>query len=140
MTDLQNVHAEGTVEGLALEHVKLFAKSCILFFKGCFKNNLKSLSIGEDLLRMDWEEEKVELVKRQWTLALRKLNNSSMSKTLIVNQLVSPDWRFGITAANKEVRNVGTSFLQLKLKLDKGNGETTDEYMGMLVCFVHCRA
>jgi COMM domain containing 7 len=31
------------------------------------------------------------------------------------------DWRFGVTASNSELASVGTTFLQLRLVLNRGN-------------------
>lgn len=39
------------------------------------------------------------------------------------NQLVDVSWRFGLTAGNNSVRQVGDSFLQLALQLDRGGSE-----------------
>lgn len=40
------------------------------------------------------------------------------------------EWRFGVTASNEEVSHCGSSFLQLKLLLDKGNNKTQTVHMG----------
>lgn len=49
----------------------------------------------------------------------------------MVNKLILPEWRFGITTGNKELREVGNTFLQLKLRLDRGDGIEKEEYIGM---------
>jgi hypothetical protein len=53
----------------------------------------------------------------------------------MVNKLILPEWRFGITTGNKELREVGNTFLQLKLRLDRGDGKTNEEYIGMRFSF-----
>jgi hypothetical protein len=40
------------------------------------------------------------------------------------------EWRFGVTAATEELKHCGTSHLQLRLVLDKGNGRTQTVTMG----------
>ena len=42
-----------------------------------------------------------------------------MKSTLSVNHLKDLDWRFGVTAASSEVNEVGVTFIQLCLTLDK---------------------
>jgi len=49
--------------------------------------------------------------------------------TLSVNKLILPEWRFGITASNKHMKDAGSTFLQLKLVIDGGDGQTKDEYV-----------
>ena len=43
------------------------------------------------------------------------------------------EWRFGVTAATDELRHCGTSHLQLRLVLDKGNNRTQTVTMGMIL-------
>lgn len=40
-----------------------------------------------------------------------------------INQLIDMDWKFAVTAGTSDMNQVGHSFLQLKLVLDKGNKE-----------------
>merc|ERR1712166_120473 len=54
---------------------------------------------------------------------LRMISDSMMSQTLQANQVVDLQWSFGVTASNSEMNKVATSFIHLKLVLDKGNGE-----------------
>eukprot|EP00010_Vexillifera_abyssalis_P007099 CAMPEP_0201547374 /NCGR_PEP_ID=MMETSP0173_2-20130828/3856_1 /ASSEMBLY_ACC=CAM_ASM_000268 /TAXON_ID=218659 /ORGANISM="Vexillifera sp., Strain DIVA3 564/2" /LENGTH=94 /DNA_ID=CAMNT_0047956403 /DNA_START=19 /DNA_END=303 /DNA_ORIENTATION=- len=42
------------------------------------------------------------------------------TETLMVNELIDMEWKFGITASTESVDHAGHSFLQLKLVLDKG--------------------
>ena len=48
---------------------------------------------------------------------------AALSQTLRVNQLLDMQWRFGVTAANSEIRHLGSTFLQMMLTLDMGNAE-----------------
>ena len=47
----------------------------------------------------------------------------------MINQLVDMEWKFGVTAANSDLKSVGNSFLQLKLVINKGSDETEDVFM-----------
>jgi hypothetical protein len=71
--------------------------------------------------------------------------------TLMVNQLVDMEWKFGVTASNRfhyffvfffvkdysnhfqinnsDMAKVGASFLQIKMTLDKGNTTTEDVHL-----------
>ncbi len=50
------------------------------------------------------------------------LSRLAAGQSLTVNQLVDMEWRFGVTAADSDIKKVGNTFLQLKLVLDKGVG------------------
>ena len=65
----------------------------------------------------------------QWKSNLLAISRSAMSQTITVNQLVDMEWRFGVTASSSEMQKVGSSFLQLKLLLNKGN-KTEDVFIG----------
>lgn len=54
-----------------------------------------------------------------------------MGQTLSVNQLVDMEWRFGVTASSNEAQRVGSSFLQLRLLVNKGNANE-EVFMGRL--------
>ena len=57
------------------------------------------------------------------------LSRLAAGQSLTVNQLVDMEWRFGVTAADSDMKKVGNTFLQLKLVLDKGVG-TEEVFMG----------
>ncbi len=65
-----------------------------------------------------------------------QLSESMIEKTLKVNELVDMEWRFGVTAANDELQQVGKVFLQLKLTIDRGGRRETVP-MGIFVCLFH---
>ena len=109
------------------------------FFKGAFHNNLNSIQLSEDLEQLGFDPDQIELISGRWTLSLSALNSSSLSQTLMVNQLLAPEWRFGMTASNKDLSTVGATFLQMKLSLDVGNGNTSQEHIGNLIDFPKTR-
>ena len=48
-----------------------------------------------------------------------------------LSQVVDMEWRFGVTAANDELRGVGSTHLQMRLVLDAGGGKTKTHHMEM---------
>uniref|UniRef100_A0A8C9TTC2 COMM domain containing 7 n=1 Tax=Scleropages formosus TaxID=113540 RepID=A0A8C9TTC2_SCLFO len=52
----------------------------------------------------------------------------AVGQTLMVNQLVDMEWKFGVTVGTSELQKVGNIFLQLKLVIRKGNS-TENVYM-----------
>lgn len=71
----------------------------------------------------------------QWGSRLGVISRSAVGQTLSVNQLVDMEWRFGVTASSNEVQRVGSSFLQLRLLINKGN---TKEEVFMGECMWLC--
>uniref|UniRef100_A0A674DE66 COMM domain containing 7 n=1 Tax=Salmo trutta TaxID=8032 RepID=A0A674DE66_SALTR len=57
------------------------------------------------------------------------LSRLAVGQTLMVNQLVDMEWKFGVTVGTSELQKVGNIFLQLKLVIRKGNS-TENVYMG----------
>lgn len=49
-----------------------------------------------------------------------------------MNSVVDMSWKFGVTASTDEMKQVGSTFLQLKLYLDK-NGVREEELVEMNV-------
>lgn len=47
------------------------------------------------------------------------------------HQVVDVEWKFGVTAASCKERQVGTTYLHLKLVLDTGCGHTKNVYLEM---------
>lgn len=88
--------------------------------------------LAEDLGNLEWPQENISAVSHLWKTRKSSLSSSSLGDTLMVNKLILPEWRFGITTGNKELREVGNTFLQLKLKLDRGDGKLKEEYVGMM--------
>jgi len=115
--------------GVPVGGLQTLARPYILFLKGAYQNNLSATQISEDLNRFGWPQPSTAVVAVLWKRASSDLSTSSLGETLMVNKLVLPEWRFGITASNKELKDVGSTFLQLKLVLDRGDGETRDEYV-----------
>uniref|UniRef100_A0A8C2KW30 COMM domain containing 7 n=2 Tax=Cyprinus carpio TaxID=7962 RepID=A0A8C2KW30_CYPCA len=60
------------------------------------------------------------------TLILNK--SLAVGQTLMVNQLVDMEWKFGVTVGTSELQKTGNIFLQLKLVIRKGN-TTENVYM-----------
>ena len=92
------------------------------------ETNLSQGQFKEDLVSLGLSGEKADLYSEQYGSNLVGLSREALGQTLMVNQLVDMDWKFGVTAASSEVNKVGNTFLQLKLVINKGN-KTEDVFM-----------
>uniref|UniRef100_A0A8C8JE73 COMM domain-containing protein n=1 Tax=Oncorhynchus tshawytscha TaxID=74940 RepID=A0A8C8JE73_ONCTS len=73
-------------------------------------------------------EDKADHFSQQWSLHYPVLSRLAVGQTLMVNQLVDMEWKFGVTVGTSELQKVGNTFLQLKLVIRKGNS-TENVYM-----------
>jgi len=126
---IESLKEFGSEQGVGLAMLKNLSQAYIVLLKGAFQNNLSPAQLAEDLTQLEWAPECVAAVGRMWKTNKASLTSSSLGKTLMVNKLVLPEWRFGITTGNKDLRELGSTFLQLKLILDIGDGQTSEEYV-----------
>ncbi|XP_033987531.1 COMM domain-containing protein 7 isoform X2 [Trematomus bernacchii] len=95
---------------------------------GAMKKSLTAEQIREDLVSLGLNEDKAAHFSQQWGEHSAALCRLAVGQTLMVNQLVDMEWKFGVTVGTSEVQKVGNIFLQLKLVVRKGNS-TENVYM-----------
>uniref|UniRef100_A0A669ETA2 COMM domain containing 7 n=2 Tax=Oreochromis TaxID=8139 RepID=A0A669ETA2_ORENI len=108
--------------GMSAGPLRNLMKSVLLVPQGALKKNLTGEQIKEDLLTLGTHPSPLGL--RHYA-ALTRL---AVGQTLMVNQLVDMEWKFGVTVGTSEIQKLGTVFLQLKLVVRKGNS-TENVYM-----------
>ncbi|KAK7884522.1 hypothetical protein WMY93_027645 [Mugilogobius chulae] len=108
--------------------LKNLMKSVLLVPQGAMKKNLSAEQIREDLTTLGLNEEKAVQFSQQWGEHSAALSRLAVRQTLMVNQLVDMEWKFGVTVGTSEMHKVGNIFLQLKLVIRKGNS-TENVYM-----------
>ncbi|XP_019855833.1 PREDICTED: COMM domain-containing protein 7-like [Amphimedon queenslandica] len=117
---ISNLEKFASDNGLGSGALKNLIKTVLVFFKAALKRNLPPTQLKEDLLQLGLSEEKGSWVAAQWKTNLGTFSKIAVGQSLTVNQLVDMEWRFGVTAADSEMKKVGNTYLQLKLVLDKG--------------------
>ncbi|XP_064632931.1 COMM domain-containing protein 7-like [Lineus longissimus] len=123
------------LEEFASEHgvpagpLKNVIKSLLTIPNSALKKNLSPTHLKEDLVNLGLSEEKASHFSEQYKTNLVALSRSALGQTLMVNQLVDMEWKFGVTAASSELDKVGNTFLQLKLVINKGSNKTENVYM-----------
>ncbi|XP_026862745.2 COMM domain-containing protein 7 [Electrophorus electricus] len=103
-------------------------KSVLLLPHGALKKNLTTEQVKEDLLTLGLSEDKAVHFSDQWRVHYPVLSRLAIGQTLMVNQLVDMEWKFGVTVGTSELQKAGNIFLQLKLVVRKGN-TTENIYM-----------
>ncbi|XP_041860658.1 COMM domain-containing protein 7 isoform X1 [Melanotaenia boesemani] len=122
LTDFAGEH------GMSAGPLKNLMKSVLLLPQGALKKNLTSEQIREDLVTLGLNEEKAAHFSQQWGEHYAVLSRLALGRTLMVNQLVDMEWKFGVTVGTSEIQKAGNIFLQLKLVVRKGTS-TENIYM-----------
>ncbi|XP_006030589.1 COMM domain-containing protein 7 isoform X4 [Alligator sinensis] len=106
---------------ISLGPLKNIVKSLLLVPNGALKRNLSSEEVKADFIALGLSEEKASYFAEQWKLNSPTLTSLAVGQTLMINQLIDMEWKFGVTAGSSELEKVGSIFLQLKLVVKKGN-------------------
>ncbi|NXO00444.1 COMD7 protein, partial [Rhinopomastus cyanomelas] len=110
-----------TMNKISLGPLKNIVKSILLVPHGALKRNLSSEQVRADFIALGLSEEKATYFAEQWKANSPALTRLAVDQTLMINQLIDMEWRFGVTAGSSELEKVGSIFLQLKLVVKKGN-------------------
>ncbi|XP_058619533.1 COMM domain-containing protein 7 [Onychostoma macrolepis] len=114
--------------GMSAGPLRALMKSVLLLPHGALKRNLTAEQVKADLLSLGLNEDKASNFSDQWRIHYPVLSRLAVGQTLMVNQLVDMEWKFGVTVGTSELQKTGNIFLQLKLVIRKGN-TTENVYM-----------
>ncbi|XP_060627803.2 COMM domain-containing protein 7 [Anolis sagrei] len=106
---------------ISLGPLKNLVKSLLLVPNSALKKALSAEQVRADLISLGLSEEKAGFFEEQWKGNAATLSRLAVGQTLMVNQLMDMEWKFGVTAGSSELGKVGSIFLQLKLVVKKGN-------------------
>ncbi|XP_066911665.1 COMM domain-containing protein 7-like [Clytia hemisphaerica] len=120
---LDDLHIFCENAGASAGAVKNLVKLLISYLREKLKKNVSSNSINDQLEKLGLSASKLEIILEKWKQYNNVLTRSMANQVFNINQLVDMDWKFGVTAATSDEGQVGHSFIQLKLVIDKGNKE-----------------
>ncbi|NXK86584.1 COMD7 protein, partial [Formicarius rufipectus] len=111
-----------TMNKISLGPLKNIVKSILLVPNGALKRNLSSEQVRADFIALGrLNLLLVCLLLLQWKVNSPTLTRLAVGQTLMINQLIDMEWKFGVTAGSSELEKVGSIFLQLKLVIKKGS-------------------
>mmetsp|Transcript_87509 Transcript_87509/g.175081 ORF Transcript_87509/g.175081 Transcript_87509/m.175081 type:complete len:227 (-) Transcript_87509:87-767(-) len=116
----ERLGAFADTHGVNTGALKNVARGLIIFYRGAAKNNLNPKQVAEDCATFGLTEEAGGALAAAWEGAFRALASASVRSSVMANQVVDMEWKFGVTAASDELGQVGSTFLHLKLVIDKG--------------------
>ena len=109
-------------------------KELLLVFQMAMKESKSTKQLKEHFVsQLEMSESVASSIVERWDDANDRISSSLLAKTLKTKRLVDLDWTFGVTASTSDMDAVGTAFLQLKMSLDVGEGNTQDEYMELSI-------
>ncbi|XP_071464941.1 COMM domain-containing protein 7 isoform X1 [Marmota flaviventris] len=95
---------------------------------GALKRSLTAEQVRADFVTLGLSEEKATYFSEKWKQNAPTLAQWALGQTLMINQLIDMEWKFGVTSGSSELEKVGSIFLQLKLVVKKGN-QTENVYL-----------
>lgn len=105
--------------------LKGLVKALLIFFQGSMQAGLVVPQLEARCAALGLSPELISAVAAQWHLFETRLVTSLLSKTIKENRLVDMDWSFGVTASSNDCDQVGKTFLQIKLTIDRGDVSQT---------------
>ena len=127
LVDAAQIFSETHAVNLA--PIKATLRGLLIFFKGAARKHLSKALVQDDLVLFGLDQDQAVAAAQLWHAHLQSLSSSIADNTLRVNRLVDMDWRFGVTSSSSEMQQVGRTFLQLRLGLDRGGGHTQTSCM-----------
>ncbi|XP_033041984.1 COMM domain-containing protein 7 isoform X1 [Trachypithecus francoisi] len=117
-----------TTNRISLGSLRSIVKSLLLVPNGALKKSLTAKQVQVDFITLGLSEEKATYFSEKWKQNAPTLARWAIGQTLMINQLIDMEWKFGVTSGSSELEKVGSIFLQLKLVVKKGN-QTENVYI-----------
>uniref|UniRef100_A0A5F8A8U1 COMM domain containing 7 n=1 Tax=Macaca mulatta TaxID=9544 RepID=A0A5F8A8U1_MACMU len=123
-----------TTNRISLSSLRSIVKSLLLVPNGALKKSLTAKQVQADFITLGLSEEKATYFSEKWKQNAPTLAQWAIGQTLMINQLIDMEWKFGVTSGSSELEKVGSIFLQLKLVVKKGN-QTENVYIDSSITF-----
>ena len=105
--------------------LKPLVRGLLVFLQGGIRDGLNVAQIEARATSLGLSPEVAAIVGARWQQSSSQMVTSVLARTVAANRLVDMDWSFGVTASSDDCDQVGKTFLQLKLTLDRGDGSGT---------------
>ena len=102
--------------------LKVLFGAALKFFRECVRQNLSHTNVAAELQKLGLAADKAVSVGKAWRKASGGMSKAAVGQTVRMNELVDMQWKFGVTASSDDAAQIGSTFLQLKLVLNKGSG------------------
>jgi hypothetical protein len=103
------------------KHVKPLTRSLLIILQEATKNCWSCTKLEEELTSLEVPQDPKKEIVHIWGQHYQEVSKTLLSQTINTNSLVDVDWSFGVTSASDTCDQIGRTFLQLKLTLDRGD-------------------
>eukprot|EP00300_Choanocystis_sp_HF-7_P033461 c4580_g1_i1.p1 GENE.c4580_g1_i1~~c4580_g1_i1.p1 ORF type:complete len:214 (+),score=49.81 c4580_g1_i1:1-642(+) len=125
---LGEVEELAEIKGVKLGLARNVSRTLFMITKGAVTHQLTSEQFRSDLINLGFDSPKIDQFVAIFGEATPGVSAAIVENTMTVNELVDMQWKFGVTASNAELKQVGSTFLQMKLGIDKGGGDLTNVF------------
>ncbi|XP_072592224.1 COMM domain-containing protein 7 isoform X4 [Vulpes vulpes] len=101
-----------TTNQISLGPLRSIVKSLLLVPNGALKKSLTADQVRADFITLGLSEEKATYFSEKWKQNAPALARWAIGQTLMINQLIDMEWKFGVTSGSSELEKVGSIFLQ----------------------------
>ncbi|XP_072656678.1 COMM domain-containing protein 7 isoform X2 [Canis lupus baileyi] len=101
-----------TTNQISLAPLRSIVKSLLLVPNGALKKSLTADQVRADFITLGLSEEKATYFSEKWKQNAPTLARWAIGQTLMINQLIDMEWKFGVTSGSSELEKVGSIFLQ----------------------------
>lgn len=104
--------------GIELSNIEPCIKSLLRICKDSVKAGRTVVQLQEEMVSLGMAEKQADILVKEWEAHYSFLAQINSEDTVVVNQLLDMEWKFGVCSASSELNTVGNVFLQMKLEIE----------------------
>ena len=101
--------------------LKSLVRSLLVFLQGAIREGWSVQQLEARCVALGLEPRATAVLSASFRSCSSQMVTSLLATTVTANRLVDMDWSFGVTASSDDCDQVGKTFLQLKLTIDRGD-------------------
>ncbi|KAM5305885.1 COMM domain-containing protein 7 isoform 2-T2 [Glossophaga mutica] len=95
-----------TTNQISLGPLRSIVKSLLLVPNGALKKSLTAEQVRADFITLGLSEEKATYFSEKWKQNAPTLARWAIGQTLMINQLIDMEWKFGVTSGSSELEKL----------------------------------
>lgn len=109
--------------------LKSLVRSLLVFLQGAIREGWSVPQLESRCVALGLEPRATAVLSASYKSYSSQMVTSLLARTVTANRLVDMDWSFGVTASSDDCDQVGKTFLQLKLTIDRGDEGTAPVFL-----------
>ena len=119
----KGIKAFGGKHNYKIKQMKQLSRVLLLALQRAMKEGWNISELQRKMIGAGLPEALTKSVAAQWKRRSGLIAKALLTRTTQANQLIDVDWSFGVTASCSETYQVGRTYLQLKLTVDRADGK-----------------